>query len=160
MAKGKRKRIAAKTRSQMMSMIRGANTGPELRLRKALRDCGLHYVVTPKDVPGRPDVVFRGAKVAVFCDGDFWHGRGWKKDQDHPEFHTHRRFWIRKIERNMARDEEVNAALQEDGWTVLRFWASDIENDALGLAKEISSHVQENQSAKRRHRTKKHCGNP
>jgi len=112
-----------------MSAIRGKNTGPELLLRRALTRVGIRYRLHAGSVPGRPDIAFPSRKIAVFCDGDFWHGRNWATSRSHPEFKSRRDFWIPKIRRNIERDREVDRLLARDGWTVLRFWESDLERD-------------------------------
>ena len=76
---------------------------------------------------GKPDIAFIGKKVAVFCDSEFWHGYNWEERKH--DFKSHQEFWIPKIERNMERDKEVTAALEADGWTVLRFWGRDIKKN-------------------------------
>lgn len=110
-------------RSRLMGRVRRRNTTPELRLRKALWSAGLRYrLKTHIRLPGTPDIVFPGAKVAVFVDGCFWHGcplHG-SMPKTRPEF------WARKIARNRERDAEVDTALKGSGWIVLRFWEHDI----------------------------------
>lgn len=119
-------RISPEVRSRVMARIRLRNTGPELALRRALWAAGFHYrLKTKQALPGRPDIVFVGAKVAVFVDGCFWHGC--------PE-HGHQpksrlEYWGPKIERNRRRDAEANAALSAMGWRVLRFWEHQIRAD-------------------------------
>ena len=92
-------------------------------------------------VEGKPDFAFPGPRVAVFCDSEFWHGYHWG-DRRKNEFKRNRRFWIAKIERNMARDREVMAVLAEQGWTILRFWGHDIETDpgrCAGIIQKVVS---------------------
>ncbi len=108
-----------------MSRIHGKDTGIEVVLRKALWRKGFRYRKNVTRLPGRPDIVFRAAKVAIFCDGEFWHGKNWTVRQN--DLHGNRAFWMAKIERNRARDRAVNAVLREAGWTVLRFWGGTIE---------------------------------
>ena len=76
-----------------------------------------------------------GKKIAVFCDSEFWHGYDWENKQN--EIKTRREFWIPKIERNMARDREVNETLEADGWIVLRFWGKEIKKDVSACAEKI-----------------------
>lgn len=113
--------------SYTMSCIRGKDTGIELALRAELRRRHLHYRKNVAGLPGKPDVVFAQHKLAVFCDGEFWHGRDWAKRKT--DFKRHKAFWVAKIERNMARDREVNRSLRALGWHVLRIWESDIKRD-------------------------------
>lgn len=107
-----------------MSRIRGQNTKPETILRKALWCCGYRYRISNK-LPGRPDIVFPGRKVVVFVDGCFWHMC--------PSHFTmpkkNRTFWEAKLKRNVARDHEVNNALDKQGWKVIRVWEHEIRDD-------------------------------
>ena len=101
-----------------------AGTSIEVILGKALWKSGLRYRKNVKDIPGKPDFVFRSRMIAVFCDGEFWHGRNWaERKNDHK---SNQQFWHSKIERNIERDREVNDTLAKMGWRVLRFWETDI----------------------------------
>ena len=127
-----------KTREQIsfnMKQVKSKNSGLELILRKILWDRGLRYQKNPQNVYGKPDIVFKGRKVAVFCDGEFWHGFDWKHKQK--ELKTNRKFWISKIERNMKRDQEVNETLISSGWHVLRFWGREIKKNPQKCAQLI-----------------------
>jgi DNA mismatch endonuclease (patch repair protein) len=95
----------------------------ELKLGSALWAAGVRYRKQYSKIPGRPDFAVPKAKLAIFCDSSFWHGRGWPASA--VQFRTNREFWLPKIERNIRRDKEVNRLLAELGWTTLRFW--DIE---------------------------------
>ena len=124
----------------IMSAVKSKDTRPELKLRKALWREGLRYRVNYKKLPGKPDIVFTKWKVAVFCDGDFWHGHNWairgqKSLQE--ELSSYSQYWRDKILRNIERDEENNKALIALGWTVVRIWESDIKNDLDGCVKTI-----------------------
>lgn len=102
----------------------GKGTKPELLLAKLLWNAGVRYRKNDNAVTGKPDFSFRGLKIAVFCDGEFWHGRDWTIHKaDHK---SNCAFWYAKIERNIERDKEVNEKLFSEGWTVLRFWESEI----------------------------------
>lgn len=114
--------------SYNMSRIRNKNTTIELRLEEELRRRGLTtYAKNQKGIPGKPDFAFIARKIAVFCDGDFWHGYNWEITKD--TIHSNRDFWIPKIEKNIARDAQVNAELEKLGWQVFRFWGHDIKNN-------------------------------
>ncbi|NTF83610.1 very short patch repair endonuclease [Rhizobium rhizogenes] len=111
-------------RSYCMSQIRSRDTAPEMALRRALHWRGLRFRVRMK-LFGKPDVVFTAARLVVFVDGCFWHGcphhgKRPKSNQD---------YWTVKLARNHARDLEVTAALEAEGWTVLRFWDHEISDD-------------------------------
>jgi DNA mismatch endonuclease (patch repair protein) len=124
-----------------MAAVKSKNTQPELLLRRALSSLGLRYRLHFKFLPGRPDIVFPNAKVAVFCDGDFWHGRNWKVRKKNGEFKVRNAFWTEKIEDNIARDRRNNRQLKKLGWTVLRFWNTDINVNAEKIAKRIECRV-------------------
>lgn len=116
-----------KKRSKIMSKIGGKNTKPEMLFRKALWRKGVRYRVNNKKLPGKPDVSIKKYKLAVFIDGEFWHGFNWIERKE--TIQSNRGFWIPKIERNMQRDKEVNQQLIELGYTVFRFWAKDIKTE-------------------------------
>ena len=122
-------------RSRTMSKIKGKNTKPELMLRKELWKRGLRYRVSDKSIPGKPDISNRSRKIAVFVDGEFWHGYNWEEKRK--TIKSNRAFWIPKIERNMQRDREVNHYLTEKGFTVLRFWDFEVKKDLNACAAEI-----------------------
>jgi DNA mismatch endonuclease (patch repair protein) len=86
----------------------------------------LRYRVAPSNLPGKPDVVFPGAKLAVFCDGDFWHGRNLDARLAKLASGHNAPYWVAKIQRNVERDRRHNATLNELGWCVLRLWETDI----------------------------------
>jgi DNA mismatch endonuclease (patch repair protein) len=116
-----------KKRSKIMSRIRGKNTKPELLLRKALWKKGVRYRLDNKKLPGKPDVSIQKYKLAIFIDGEFWHGYNW--DERKGSIKSNRGFWVPKIERNMQRDREVNRQLNTMGYTVFRFWEKEIKNE-------------------------------
>ncbi|WP_179004340.1 very short patch repair endonuclease [Winogradskyella forsetii] len=116
-----------KKRSKIMSKIRAKNTKPELLFRKALWKKGVRYRVDSKKLPGRPDVSIKKYKLAIFIDGEFWHGYNWDERKD--KLKSNRGFWIPKIERNMQRDREVNDQLTELGFTIFRFWDHEVKNN-------------------------------
>ena len=114
--------------SYNMSRVKNKNTTIGIKFENELRSRGLTtYVRNQRDVPGKPDFVFRARKIAVFCDGDFWHGFNWESAKD--TIHSNRDFWIPKIEKNMERDARVNQILTEQGWQVFRFWGHDIKKN-------------------------------
>jgi DNA mismatch endonuclease (patch repair protein) len=119
-----------------MARIRSKDTGPELLLRRALHSRGLRYRIHAKNLPGRPDIAFTRARVAVFVDGDYWHGWNFPlwRDKLQP-------YWRGKIERNMARDLERTAELQSRGWLVLRFWEHDVKGNLHECADTVEMAV-------------------
>lgn len=124
-----------KTVSYNMSRIKSKDTAIELLLRRELWQRGLRYRKNSKSLCGKPDIAFIRKKIAVFCDSEFWHGYDWEHRKS--DFKKHQDFWIPKIERNMQRDREVTAALEQDGWVVLRFWGKDIKKNPSACADEI-----------------------
>lgn len=118
-----------------MKAVKNKDSEIELLLRKELWSRGLRYQKNSKKVFGKPDIVFIGKKIAVFCDSEFWHGYDWENKKN--EIKSRREFWIPKIERNMQRDIEVTEKLQSDGWTVLRFWGKEIKKNVIACADEI-----------------------
>lgn len=128
--------------SRMMSRVRHKDSKAELALRRALHAAGVRYRLHAPDVTGRPDLVIRSRRLAVFVDGDLWHGnpdevrrRGRESLAD--VFPTRTQWWVAKIERTMQRDREVTEALRAAGWTVVRFWEHDVLRDPSGCAEQV-----------------------
>ena len=113
--------------SRNMSAIRREGSSLERRLASAMWRAGLRYR-KQYAVAGRPDFAFPRAKIAVFCDSEFWHGYRWGESRK-AEFRTNSEFWISKIERNIERDREVDDELRGNGWVVLRFWGREISQN-------------------------------
>lgn len=113
------------------------DTRCEVMMRRALWAAGCRYRKNAKDLPGQPDVIFPGARIAVFCDGDFWHGRDWESRRQKLSRGTNSEYWLAKIQRNMERDRQNTQRLQEMGWTVLRFWESQIRSDVAEVARAV-----------------------
>jgi DNA mismatch endonuclease, patch repair protein len=122
--------------SYTMSRIRSKDTTPEVTLRRALWAESLRYRKHYKRVPGSPDIAFVRQKVAVFCDGDFWHGRDWELRKARITT-PNRDYWVRKIERNMERDAQVDKDLAALGWTVVRIWEHEIKEDLSGCVSRV-----------------------
>ncbi len=122
-------------RRKNMQAIKNKDSEIECLLRKELWKRGLRYRKNVNKVFGKPDIVFMGKRVAIFCDSEFWHGHNW--DERKNDFKSHQEFWIPKIERNMERDREVTQRLKAEGWTVLRFWGKDIKQNVAKCADEI-----------------------
>jgi DNA mismatch endonuclease (patch repair protein) len=117
-----------------MQAVRTAQTEPEKLLALALKAIGIRFRRNDNRVFGKPDFSFATARLAVFVDGDFWHGRAWFENGAAPA--TNEGFWIGKFERNRQRDCLVDRELRATGWSVLRLWASDIRRSpAAGAAK-------------------------
>lgn len=122
-----------------MKAIASKDTSPELMIRRALFKKGFRYRIHYKDLPGKPDIVFVKKKVAIFCDGDFWHGKDW--EQKKKKIKSNREYWIPKIQKNMQRDRISRNKLLNMGWTVLRFWDSDIKKNLDSVLNEILKHI-------------------
>lgn len=127
-------------RSKIMGKIRGKNTKPEIAFRKALWQAGYRYRVDYKKLIGKPDILLKKYKTAIFIDGEFWHGHNWK-DRKH-KIKSNREFWIPKIERNIQRDQEVNEGLEDLGYTVFRFWESEVKKNLEGCITKVTSHLE------------------
>lgn len=110
-------------------------TSPEIALRKALWALGFRCRLNVKKLPGKPDIVIGKYKVAIFVDGEFWHGYNWKAKK--PKIKSNANYWIKKIEGNIARDKLNNQKLKDQGFTVLRFWEQAIRNDIEKCIKRI-----------------------
>jgi len=131
-----------KTKEQIsynMQRVKNKDSDIELMLRNELWSRGLRYRKNATKIVGKPDIVFLGKKVAVFCDSEFWHGFNWEERKK--DFKSNQDFWIPKIERNIQRDIEVNKQLTEEGWTVLRFWGKEIKSNCSGCADVIENIV-------------------
>ena len=128
--------FSPKERSAIMRKIRGKDTKPELTLRKLLYQRGLRYRLHAKDIVGKPDIVFRSRKIVIFVDGDWWHGRNYRKEAE-----RYPPFWQEKIKRNMKRDRKVNRELKKVGWDVIRVWQKDLQKQPDKYAQEIFDYL-------------------
>jgi len=121
-------RLTKEQRYKNMSANKGKGTKLELLFGKLLWNAGVRYRKNDKTVFGKPDFVIRKMKIAIFCDGEFWHGRNWEeRKNDHK---SNCDFWHSKIKRNIRRDKEVNEQLKAQGWTVFRFWETEITKES------------------------------
>ncbi len=114
-------------RRKNMQHIKGKNTKIETLLRKELWKRGYRYRKNYDKLPGHPDIVFTKYKIAIFCDGEFFHGKDWEVLKPKLKNSNNSEFWISKISRNREHDSEVNKKLLFEGWTVIRFWGNDIK---------------------------------
>jgi len=117
---------------------RKTDTTAELTLRRALWRAGLRYRVHQKGLPGTPDIVFPRQRVAVFVDGDFWHGRDWEQRKDRLTSNNNAAYWIAKIGYNRERDRNNEVLLIDAGWKVIRLWETDVLKDPQGAARRVS----------------------
>lgn len=109
-------------RSKMMSKIKSTGGKAETLLGKELWHKGIRYFRNYKKLLGKPDIAITKYKIAIFVDGEFWHGYNFDEIASGKRVHKNREFWIKKISNNMKRDREVNLKLANMGWIVLRFW--------------------------------------
>ena len=120
-----------------MSQVKSENTRPELYVFDALKRLKLkfkkHYPVF-----GKPDAAFPKLKIAIFIDGEFWHGRRFKKERE-----TYKQFWIKKIEGNIKRDRKNRALLKKEGWKVIRIWDKDLKKNPEKEIEKIVNAVNE-----------------
>ena len=112
--------------SRVKKHNRSEGTKAELTLRRHLWARGLRYCLHVQELPGKPDIVFRRQRVAIFVDGDFWHGRNWTERRKKLEKGANADYWIAKIEYNIERDLKSTVLLREMGWDVLRIWETDV----------------------------------
>lgn len=131
-------RPASSQTSAIKRKNRAKHGGAERLLRKHLWARGLRYRLHAKDLPGKPDIVFRARRLAVFVDGDFWHGRDWERRQRKLAEGHNAGYWVEKIGYNMERDRRNTALLTQAGWRVVRLWETDILKDADGAAETVA----------------------
>lgn len=122
-----------------MQANKSKGTKPERILAKALWHLGLRYRKNNQTIIGKPDFSFKKYKIAVFVDGEFWHGKDWEIRK--ADIKSNRKFWVAKIERNIQRDAEVTGRLKVEGWTVFRFWGKEIVKNPQIFAGKIQEAV-------------------
>ena len=136
--------MSAKTKEQIsknMKAVHNKDSEIELLLRRELWNRGLRYRKNYSGLIGKPDIVFIGKKIAVFCDSEFWHGFDWETKKF--EIKSRQEFWIPKIERTIERDKEVTQTLEEQGWLVMRFWGKEIKKNCATCADKIEEALKE-----------------
>lgn len=134
--------LTPEQRSYCMSRNKGKDTGLETRVRSELHRRGFRFRKHLKELPGKPDIIFTKARVAVFVDGDFWHGYGFPTWE-----HKVSEFWKTKIFKTIERDKKNHCQLDEMGWTVIRVWEHDLEQDFEASIQRIASAVNINNKA-------------
>lgn len=135
--------LTEKQRRKNMQNIKSKNTKIEIILRKALWKRGYRYRKNYEKLPGRPDIALTKYKIAIFCDGEFWHGKDWKKKKEKTLKGVHGEFWVDKIEKNIERDKRIDKELFGLGWVVLRFWGNDIKKHTDNCIKTIEETIYE-----------------
>ena len=124
--------LTPEQRQKTMRAVKGRDTSLEKTVSSALHIRGLRYRRCVASLPGKPDFVFTKARVVVFVDGDFWHG--WRFPQWQEKLQP---YWVNKIERNRRRDRLNFQRLRRKGWTVLRFWSHQVEQDLSAVVDRI-----------------------
>jgi len=119
-------------RSWIMSRIRSTNTGIDLKMKKILSETNHKFTMYPK-MHGTPDFILPKEKIAIFCDGDFWHGYKY-----HEKKKPGKKYWKEKIENNIKRDKKISRRLRYEGWSVLRLWEHDINKRPQFCLNKIS----------------------
>jgi DNA mismatch endonuclease (patch repair protein) len=133
--------LTPEQRHKCMTRIRSKNTSIEVLLRRALWREGIRYRKSFSLLPGKPDIAITKYKVAIFCDGELWHGKDWENKKQ--RIKTNRDYWIPKIERNIARDIENEKKLENMGWIVIRFWGKEIKKNLMDCVNEIKETIYE-----------------
>lgn len=130
------------TRSRIMASIKSRGTVIEIIVREIIEGTGISFEEHPKGMFGNPDFIVPSRRVAIFCDGDFWHGF---RMRSNPRLNVkeNREFWQRKIRANVRRDREVDRLLRKDGWKVLRFWEHDIKGDPDRVREKLRGELSE-----------------
>ncbi len=125
--------------SNQMKKIHSKDTKPELILRKALWKEGIRYRKNYNGLIGKPDLAITSSKIAIFVDGEFWHGYNFERQKK--RLHHNRQKWIEKIQRNMERDKKVNSELTKQGWKVIRFPSKYVTNHTDECVTEIIQEI-------------------
>lgn len=132
-------KLTKEQRRKNMQAVKSKGSKIESDLAKALFALGFRYRKNDKSVFGKPDLTFKKLKIAIFVDGEFWHGKDWEvRKHDHK---SNKQFWFEKIERNIQRDKEVNERLLHEGWIVLRFWGKDISQKLTDCLEQIITEI-------------------
>lgn len=129
-------------RHKNMQHIKSKDTQIERIFRKALWREGIRYRKNYDKLPGKPDIAITKYKIAIFCDGEFFHGKDWEQLQIKLKNSNNSDYWIKKIQRNINRDYEVEQAIRAKGWIVLRFWGKDIKHDVNMCVKTVKEAIQ------------------
>jgi len=128
-------------RRKTMSRIRGKDTGIELALRKELWRRGYRYRKNYKKLPGSPDICLTKLKIAIFCDSEFFHGKNWEVLKPRVEKGNNGDYWVKKIQENINRDDEIDKYLNYLGWIVIRFWGKEILKNCDDCVKVIEEAI-------------------
>lgn len=127
--------------SKRMASVKLKQGDAEVLLAKKLWNKGFRYRLNTKKLPGSPDIAILKYHIAIFVDGEFWHGFEWDKRK--PRLKRNREYWIEKIEENIARDTRVDKKLKSIGWTPIRFWSKEVMNHPNECIIEIENKIKE-----------------
>jgi len=133
--------LTPEQRRKNMQHIKSKDTSIEIALRKVLWKKGYRYRKNFKGLPGKPDIAITKYKIAIFCDGEFFHGKDWEVKKPKLMNSKNSDYWISKIERNMERDHENEQKLLFMGWTVIRFWGKEILKNTDDCIKVIEEAI-------------------
>jgi DNA mismatch endonuclease Vsr len=134
-------------RSRVMRAVKGKGTKAEDALRRLLRPLRLRFREHPANLPGRPDFANDRLRIAIFVDGDFWHGRWWRRGGKLPV--SNRRYWVAKLQRNVERDRQADRRLRNSGWSVVRIWETDLLRDPRSVLDVVRRRISRRRSAMR-----------
>lgn len=133
--------LTIEQRHKNMQHIRGNDTKIEVILRKTLWHAGIRYRKNYRKLPGTPDIAITKYKIAIFCDGEFFHGYDWDEQKPRILKGDHGQFWADKIEKNMERDRNKNQELEAEGWTVIHLWGRDIKKHTDECVKAVKDTI-------------------
>ena len=133
--------LTKEQRTKNMKNIRCKDTKIEILLRKALWNKGIRYRKNYNKIPGKPDIAITKYKIAIFCDGEFFHGKDWVILKERLKHSNNSSFWIDKIYKNIERDNIVNKQLHSLGWIVLRFWGNDVKKNLEQCVKSVEETI-------------------
>ena len=133
--------LTKEQRHKNMKNIKSKDTKIEVVLRKELWHRGYRYRKNYNELPGKPDIVLTKQKIVIFCDSEFFHGKDWEVLKPRLEKGSNANYWLKKIERNITRDQEINQQLNFLGWTVVRFWGKEILNNTDECIKVIEETI-------------------
>ena len=130
-------RPSSNASSHAKSSNRSGGLKSEILLRRSLHHSGLRFRINVKSIKGKPDIVFTRTRVAIFCDGDFWHGRNWRLLRRKLLNGWNGEYWTTKVKSNIERDKQINSYLRKHGWKVMRYWETDILSDVNSIVEQI-----------------------
>ncbi|MBQ8084748.1 MAG: very short patch repair endonuclease [Lachnospiraceae bacterium] len=134
-------KLTKEQRRKAMQNIHSKDTSIEMVLRSALWSKGYRYRKNYKELPGKPDIAMTKYRIAIFCDGEFFHGKDWEVLRPQLQRGKNGDYWISKISRNRERDDEINKKLLFLGWTVIRFWGNEIKKNPYECVKIIEETI-------------------